>query len=84
MFPQSHWRFDVSLRTTTPEGEIVNQEMDDASAINVHALLDKANALIDAERGRIEDLAELLAEPKAKLEPKLRRFHKEFLATAKE
>jgi patatin-like phospholipase/acyl hydrolase len=84
MFPQSHWRFDVSLTTTGPDGEIVNREMDDASAINVQALVDKANELIDEERDRIEELGKVLAEPKAKLEPKLRRLHKEFLASAKE
>jgi uncharacterized protein len=83
MFPDSHWRFDVSLTTTAPDGEIVNREMDDASAINVHALVDKANELIETERSRIEDLAKVLAEPKAKLEPKLRRLPKQFLGSEK-
>jgi len=70
MFPHSHFRFDVSLGTTTPEGEIENRDMDDASAVNIKALVDKANQLIDAERHRIEDLAKVLAVPKAKLQPK--------------
>jgi hypothetical protein len=84
IFPHSHWRFDVSLTTPTPEGEIVNREMDDASAINVHALVDKANELIEAERHRIEDLGRMLAEPKAKLAPKARRLKHELLVSPKE
>jgi predicted acylesterase/phospholipase RssA len=73
MFPHSHWRFDVSLATTTPQGEIVNRDMDDASVANIKALVDKANELIHAERDRIKHLAKVLAEPKAKLQSKPRR-----------
>ena len=58
--------------------------MDDASATNIKALMDKANALIDAERHRIEDLTKVLAEPKAKLLPKARRPQKELLVSQKE
>jgi patatin-like phospholipase/acyl hydrolase len=84
MFSHSHWRFDASLTTPTPQGELVNRDMDDASATNIKALMDKANALIDAERHRIEDLAKVLAEPKAKLLPKARRLQKELLVSQKE
>jgi patatin-like phospholipase/acyl hydrolase len=65
-----HWRFDVSLTTTTPQGETVNPAMDDASPANIKALVDKARQTIDAEHKRIEELAKVLAEPKADLQPK--------------
>jgi hypothetical protein len=84
MFPRSHWRFDVSLTTTTPQGEVVNRDMDDASATNIKALMDKANELIDAERHRIEHLAKLLAEPKSKLLPKAKRPQKQLLVSLEE
>lgn len=44
--------------------------MDEASPANIKALIDKANQIIDAERERIEDLANALSEPKADLQPK--------------
>jgi hypothetical protein len=47
--------------------------------VNIKALVDKANQLIDAERHRIEDLAKVLAVPKAKHQPKARRPHKNLL-----
>jgi len=31
----SHWRFNISLTTQTPQGETVNPDMDDASPANV-------------------------------------------------
>jgi hypothetical protein len=76
MFPHSHWRFDVSLTTPAPQGEIVNHEMDDASAANIKALVEKANELIYVERDRITHLTTLLARPKAKLQPKSKRPQK--------
>lgn len=82
MFPHSHYRFDVSLATRTPQGEIVNREMDDASANNVHALIDKANELIDTERDRIKELRKALAKPKAKLQPKAKRPHKSLMISS--
>jgi hypothetical protein len=75
----SHWRLDVSLTTTTPEGETVNPDMDDASAENIKGLVDKANQLIDAERDRINDLAKELAVPKADVQPKGTRPEKGIL-----
>ncbi len=65
-----HWRLDVSLTTKTPEGEMVNASMDDASAANITALVDKSKQLIDAEHDRIQQLAKMLAEPKAHVQPK--------------
>ncbi len=65
-----HWRFDVSLATTTPQGETINPAMDDASPANIKALMDKAEQTIDAERARIDEIAKMLAEPKADLQPK--------------
>jgi patatin-like phospholipase/acyl hydrolase len=65
-----HWRLDVSLTTSTTEGETVNAAMDEATPANIHALVDKARELIEVERERIERLAELLSRPKAKVEPK--------------
>jgi uncharacterized protein len=84
MFPHSHFRLDVSLTTHTPQGEIVNREMDDASAANIKALVDKANELIEAEHDRIDHLKKILAEPKAKLQPNPRRPHKTLLVSSKE
>jgi uncharacterized protein len=65
-----HWRFDASLTTTTPQGETVNAAMDDASPANIKALVDKAKQIIDAEHKRIEEVATMLAQPKADLQPK--------------
>jgi uncharacterized protein len=76
----SHWRFDVSLTTATPQGETVNPAMDDASPANIKALVDKAKQTIDAEHKRIEELARVLAGPKADLQPRGNRPEKkEFL-----
>jgi hypothetical protein len=58
------------LTTTTPQGETINPAMDDASPANIKALMDKAEQTIDAERERIDELAKMLAEPKADLQPK--------------
>lgn len=65
-----HWRLDISLSTKTPQGEIVDGAMDDASPQNIKALVDKANQLIETEHRRIEALAKILAEPKAVVAPK--------------
>jgi hypothetical protein len=75
----SHWRLDVSLTATTPEGETVNTDMDDASPENIKALVDKANQLIDTERDRISELAKELALPKAIVQPKATRPEKSIL-----
>lgn len=75
----SQWRLDVPLTTTTPEGETVNPDMDDASPENIKALVDKANQLIDDERNRIDALAKELAVPKAHVEPKGTRPEKGIL-----
>jgi uncharacterized protein len=84
MFAHFHHRFDVSLTTSTPQGEIVNRNMDDASPANIRALQDKANELIHAERDRIKELAKVLSRPKAKLVPKASRPKKQLLVSAKE
>jgi uncharacterized protein len=65
-----HWRFDVPLITNTTQGETVNTAMDEASPANIQALVDKARDLVDSERENIERLAEVLAAPKAAVEPK--------------
>jgi hypothetical protein len=75
----SHWRLDVSLTTTTPEGETVKPDMDDASPENIRALVDKANQLIDSNRDRINELAKELAVPKAHVQPKGTRPEKGIL-----
>jgi hypothetical protein len=61
---------DVSLTTKTPQGEAVDVSMDDASPANIQALVDKANQLIDVEHERIQELAKVLATPKAPVQPK--------------
>jgi uncharacterized protein len=60
-----HWRFDVSLTTKTPQGEVVNSAIDDASPENIKALVNKAKQLIEDERDRIDKVAKVLAQPKA-------------------
>ena len=67
-----HWRFDVSLTTKTPQGEIVNSAIDDASAENIKALVDKAKQLITDQHDRIEEVAKSLAQPKAQVQPQNR------------
>jgi uncharacterized protein len=62
-------RLDISLASPTPEGETVNPDLDDASPDNIKALVNKAKELIHAEDRRIKDLANLLAEPKANVQP---------------
>jgi patatin-like phospholipase/acyl hydrolase len=65
----NHWRFDVSLTTKTPQGEMVNSAIDDASPENIKALVNKAKQLITDQHDRIEKLAKILAQPKAKVQP---------------
>lgn len=77
--PRDHWRLDISLATKTPEGEVVDGAMDDASPQNIKALVDKAKQLIDTEHRRIEELAKILAEPKTVVQPKDRPPPKGFL-----
>ena len=74
------WRLDVSLATATPEGEMVDGVMDDASPANIKALVDKANQLIGDNRETIEDLRQVLAGPKAAVQPKDRPPRKGLLA----
>jgi predicted acylesterase/phospholipase RssA len=64
-----HWRFDVSLATKTPQGEVVNSAIDDASPENIKALVNKAKQLIADQHDRIEEVAKMLAQPKAKVQP---------------
>ena len=63
-----HWRFDVPLTTKTPQGEVVNGAIDDASPQNIKALVDKAKQLIGDQHDRIEEVAKVLAQPKAKVQ----------------
>ena len=67
-----HWRFDASLTTKTPEGGTVNASIDDASPENVEALVKKAKQLIADQHGRINEVAKVLAQPKAKVQPQNR------------
>jgi hypothetical protein len=67
-----HWRFDVSLATKTPQGEVVNSAIDDASPENIKALVNKAKQLIADQHDRIEEVAKVLAQPKAKFQPQNR------------
>lgn len=71
-----HWRLDISLTTPTPQGDTVNPEMDDASAGNINALVNKANQLIHAQRELIQTLATELATPRAVVQPKEQRPQK--------
>jgi hypothetical protein len=50
--------------------------MDEASPVNIKALVDKAKQIIDDEHKRIEELGKLLAEPKDGLQTKERRRRK--------
>jgi hypothetical protein len=63
-------RLDISLATTTPQGEKVDPAMDDALQGNLTALQDKAKQLIDSQRNRIDYLKTELAKPKTAIIPK--------------
>jgi hypothetical protein len=65
-----HTRLDIPLTSKTPQGEIVDPAMDNASPGNIVALQDKANELINAQQAQIKSLAAVLATPKAALTPK--------------
>lgn len=67
---QQYTRLDISLATPTPQGEIVDPSMDNASQGNVKALQDKANQLIANQKAQIQALAAELSKPKAALQPK--------------
>lgn len=67
-----HWRFDASLTTKTPEGGTVNASIDDASPENIEALVNKAKQLIADQNDRINEVAKVLAQPKAKVQPQNR------------
>jgi patatin-like phospholipase/acyl hydrolase len=69
LLAENHWRFDVSLASRTPQGELVDAAMDDASAANIRALQDKAQQLIDDNAERLDELSGILASPKASLQP---------------
>ena len=64
-----HWRFDVSLTTKTPQGEMVNSAIDDASPENIKALVNKAKQLIADRHDDIVEVAKVLAEPRANVQP---------------
>jgi hypothetical protein len=64
-----HWRFDVSLATKTPQDETVNSAIDDASPENIRALVNTAKQLIADQHDRIEEVAKMLAQPRAKVQP---------------
>jgi predicted acylesterase/phospholipase RssA len=63
-------RLDISLVTPTPEGEIVDPAMDNASQGNLIALQHKAKQLINARSKDIQSLAAELAKPKAAIQSK--------------
>jgi uncharacterized protein len=75
-----HWRLDVSLATPTPEKEIVNSDMDDATPGNIRALENKAKELIRDRRDDIQDLAAELATPKAAIQPNDQRPQRSMLS----
>ena len=62
----------MSLTTKTPKGEVVNSAIDDASPQNIKALVNKAKQLIADQHDRIEEVAKMLAQPKAKFQPQNR------------
>jgi len=64
-----HWRFDVPLTTKTPQGEMVNSAIDDASPENIRALVNKAKQLIADRHDDIVEVAKVLAEPRANVQP---------------
>jgi hypothetical protein len=66
----SYTRLDISLAIATPQGEIVDPAMDNASQGNLRALQDKANQLIAIQNKQIQSLATELAKPKAAIQPK--------------
>jgi uncharacterized protein len=67
---KSHVRFDISLTKRTPQGRMVDPDMDDASPANITALVDEAKELIAEQRHVLDRLAEQLGEKKPELELK--------------
>lgn len=76
----THWRLNVSLATPTPEKEVVNSDMDDATPGNIRALMNKAKELINARHDDIQALATELATPKAAIPPSDQRPQKSLLS----
>lgn len=60
----NHHRFDIPLGVTRSDRHAVNDDFDDASAVNISALLAKANDLVALQRGRIDEVAQLLRTPR--------------------
>jgi hypothetical protein len=52
----------------TPEGGTVNASIDDASPENIEALVNKAKQLIADQHDCINEVAKVLAQPKAKVQ----------------
>ena len=72
-------RLDISLATVTPQNEIVDPAMDNASPGNIKALQAKAQQLIDTHKKQIQSLAVELAKPKDALRPQPKPPAKSFM-----
>lgn len=59
----NHYRFDIALGVSANDYHAVNDNLDDASAGNIKALLAKADNLVAREEGRLTRLNALLGEP---------------------
>jgi hypothetical protein len=64
--PEYH-RFDIALGVTPQDRHAVNDDFDDAASENIVALLAKADDLLEAERTRVNAVAQLLRTPKESL-----------------
>jgi hypothetical protein len=65
--PKSHYRFNIPLFSTLPDGTTVDAAMDDASPANIAALQILTQELIQREVTRFAEVRQKLAEPRPPL-----------------
>jgi uncharacterized protein len=65
--PKAHYRFNIPLSSTLPDGTTVDAAMDDASPANIAALQTLAQELIQKEAIRFAEVRQKLAEPRPPL-----------------
>jgi uncharacterized protein len=65
--PESHYRFNIPLSSTLPDGKTVDAAMDDASPANIAALQTLAQELIQKEAARFAEVRQKLTEPRQSL-----------------
>ncbi len=64
---KSHYRFNIPLSSTLPDGKTVDAAMDDVLSSNIAALQTLAQELIRKEAKRIAEVWQKLSEPRPPL-----------------